>query len=258
MNLIFDSHAHYDASWFDEDRDALLSGFPERGVCCVINAASDLNSADKSIELAEKYSFVYAAAGVHPQEVLSWNENSEERLLRQLSHPKVVAVGEIGLDYHYDDDAPHELQHEVFRRQLEIAKKLDLPVVIHDREAHGDMYEILCEYAPLKGVMHCFSGSVELARETVKLGLHIGLGGVVTFKNARVSLEVAAEVPLERLLLETDAPYLSPVPFRGKRCESPMIAHTALKIAEIRGISVDELLTAACGNACRLYGINLD
>ncbi len=257
MYPIFDSHAHYDASWFDEDRDELLASFPEKGVCCIINAASDLDSADFSIALAEKYPFIYAAAGVHPQEVLSWNEQSEERLLRQLSHEKVVAVGEIGLDYHYDDAAPHELQHEVFRKQLEIAKKLDLPVVIHDREAHGDMYDILREYAPLKGVMHCFSGSVELAKETIKLGLHIGLGGVVTFKNARVPLEVAEYVPLDRLLLETDAPYLAPVPFRSKRCESPMIAYSAMKIAEVKGVPVEEVLLAAQKNACELYGITL-
>ena len=257
MYPIFDSHAHYDADWFDDDRDELLSSFPEKGVCCVINAASDLDSADMSIALAEKYPFIYAAAGVHPQEVQSWNEGSEARLMKQLEHEKVVAVGEIGIDYHYDDAAPHELQHAVFRKQLEIAKKFDLPVVIHDREAHGDMYEILREYAPLKGVMHCFSGSVELAKETIRLGLHIGIGGVVTFKNARVPLEVAEYVPLDRLLLETDAPYLSPIPFRGKRCESPMIEYTAEKIAEVRGITADEVRRAACENACRLYGIDI-
>lgn len=258
MYPVFDSHAHYDADWFDEDREELLAALPERGVCCVINAATDLNSADVSIELARKYPYIYAAVGVHPQEIMTWNDDTEARMIQQLAQDKAVAVGEIGLDYHYDDGAPREIQRKWFVRQLEIAKELDLPVVIHDREAHGDMYDILRKYAPLRGVMHCFSGSIELARETLRFGLHIGLGGVVTFKNARASLEVASQIPLDRLLLETDAPYLSPVPFRGKRCESPMIVYTAAKIAELRGVTPDDVLRAACENACALYGVKLD
>lgn len=174
-----------------------------------------------------------------------------------LAHPKVVAVGEIGLDYYWEDACPRERQKEVFIQQLELAEKHNLPVSIHDREAHGDMMDILRQYRP-HGVVHCFSGSVELARETIRLGLYIGLGGVVTFKNARHSVEVAAEIPLDRLLTETDAPYLSPVPFRGKRCDSAMIPYSAAKIAEARGISAGEVLKAGCENACRLFGIPSD
>ncbi len=256
MYKIFDSHAHYDDKRFDEDRDELLASLPERGVCCIINAASNLDSADRSIALAEKYGYVYAAAGVHPHDADGWNDSSEARLLGQLAHGKVVALGEIGLDYHYDF-SPREIQREVFRRQLEIAKRLDMPVIIHDREAHGDMYDILREFAPLKGVVHCFSGSVELAEETVRYGLHIGLGGAVTFKNARVPLEVAAYVPLDRLLVETDAPYMTPVPHRGERNDSSMISFVAEKLAEVRGMTADEVLEAASNNAQRLFGINL-
>ena len=254
MYPIFDSHAHYDDKRFNEDRTELLASMPEKGVDRIINAASNLDSADKSIELAEAFDFVYAAAGVHPHAAKTWDESSEERILRQLAHKKVVAVGEIGLDYHYDY-SPRDVQRDVLRRQIEIAKRLDLPVILHDREAHGDMYEILREFAPLKGVMHCFSGSVELAAETIRYGLHIGLGGAVTFKNARVPLEVAAYVPLDRLLVETDAPYMAPVPRRGERCDSAMISLTAEKIAEVRGITADDVLSAAYKNACELFGV---
>lgn len=256
MYKIFDSHAHYDDKRFDDDRDELLSALPGRGVCCIINAASDLDSADASIALAEKYGYIYAAAGVHPHEAESWDERSEERLLRQLAHEKVVAVGEIGLDYHYDF-SPREVQRDVLRRQLEIAKRLDMPVIIHDREAHGDMYEILREFAPLKGVVHCFSGSVELAEETLRYGMHIGLGGAVTFKNARVPLEVARFVPPDRLLVETDAPYMAPVPHRGERNDSSMIAFVAETLAEVRETTADEILEAASRNAQALFGIML-
>ena len=166
------------------------------------------------------------------------------------------SVGEIGLDYHWEDECPREKQKEVLIAQLELAKKHDLPVVIHDREAHGDMMDILRKYKP-KGVVHCFSGSAELAQETVKLGMYIGLGGVVTFKNARHSVEVAKAIPLDRLLTETDAPYMAPVPFRGKRCDSSMIPYDAAKIAEVRGITAQEVLETACENACRLFGITL-
>ena len=171
-----------------------------------------------------------------------------------LSHPKIVAVGEIGLDYHWEDECPREKQKEVLIAQLKLAKKHDLPVVIHDREAHGDMMDILRKYKP-KGVVHCFSGSTELAQETVKLGMYIGLGGVVTFKNARHSVEVAKAIPLDRLLTETDAPYMAPVPFRGKRCDSSMLPRVAERLAEIRGVTPEEIIASTCRNAKRLFGI---
>ncbi len=254
MPKIFDSHAHYDSERFDEDRYELLGSMPEKNVEYIINAGCDIPTSEVSIELADRFPFVYAAAGIHPHEADSVGAETYDRLRELLAHPRVVAVGEIGLDYHYDF-SPRELQREVLAVQLEISKELDLPVIIHDREAHGDMYDILRRYAPLKGVMHCFSGSAELMRESIKLGLHIGLGGSVTFKNAVHPVEVARETPLERLLLETDCPYMTPVPHRGERCDSSYISITARRIAEIRQMEVDHLLTETGNNAKRLFGI---
>ncbi len=255
MNLrIFDSHAHYDSERYAEDRDSVLSQMPENGICAILNCASDIESAYKSTELSEKYPFIYAAVGVHPHEAEDVSEDYIS-VLRELSkHEKVVAIGEIGLDYHYDF-SPRDIQKKVLCEQIELAQELDLPVVLHDREAHGDMYEILEKYAPVKGVMHCFSGSVELMKQSVKLGLYIGLGGAVTFKNARVPLEVAEAVPLDRLLLETDAPYMTPVPYRSKRNDSKYIVLVAEKIAEVRGITAEEVLSAAEENARRLFDL---
>ena len=255
--MIFDSHAHYDSEQFDADRAELLgSVLPQKGVCGVINMASDFASLEQTIALCEKYDYFYGAVGIHPECAADLPANWLETVESLLSHPKIVAVGEIGLDYYWEDACPRARQKEVFLAQLELAKKHDMPVVIHDREAHGDMMDILREYKP-KGVVHCFSGSVELARQTVALGMYIGLGGVVTFKNARHSVEVAKDIPLDRLLTETDAPYMAPVPFRGKRCDSSMIAYDAAKIAEVRGITAQEVLRAGCENACRLFSISL-
>ena len=256
--MIFDSHAHYESEQFSADREELLGSIlPQKGVVAVINMGSDMESLQQTIDLCDKYDYFYGAVGIHPECAADLPEDWIEQVEKLLSHPKIVAVGEIGLDYHWEDACPREKQKEVFLAQLELAKKHDLPVVVHDREAHGDMMEILRKYKP-KGVVHCFSGSVELARETVALGMYIGLGGVVTFKNARHSVEVAADIPLDRLLTETDAPYMAPVPFRGKRCDSSMIAYDAAKIAEVRGITAQEVLTAACENACRLFNISRD
>lgn len=255
--MIFDSHAHYESEQFSADREELLGSIlPQKGVVAVINMGSDMESLQQTIDLCDKYDYFYGAVGIHPECAADLPEDWLEQVEKLLSHPKIVAVGEIGLDYHWEDACPREKQKEVFLAQLELAKKHDLPVVIHDREAHGDMMEILRKYKP-KGVVHCFSGSVELARETVALGMYIGLGGVVTFKNARHSVEVAADIPLDRLLTETDAPYMAPVPFRGKRCDSSMIAYDAAKIAEVRGITAQEVLQTACENACRLFNISL-
>ena len=252
LHNIFDAHAHYDDRWFDEDRDTLLLSMPDNGVSYIVNASVDLATAKTAIGYAEKYPFMYACAGFHPENLEGMPDDYLDQIAELMSHPKVVALGEIGLDYHWD--IPRDLQNRVFEEQLQLAKELDVPVVIHDREAHGDTMELIRKYRP-KGLMHCFSGSVEMLKEVVRLGMSISLGGTVTFKNARVPVEVAAAVPIDRLLLETDAPYLSPVPFRGKRNDSTRIAYTAERIAEIRGMDAQELIDIATENAKRLYSI---
>lgn len=254
MPAIFDSHAHYDAEAFDEDREALLASLPGKNVAGVVNAASDAASAQKSVWLAEKYPFLWAAAGIHPEEAAGAGEEDLAICRRLLGHPRVVAVGEIGLDYHYEDACPRETQLLWFRRQLALAVELDKPVIVHDREAHEDVLRLLEEFRP-RGVVHCFSGSVEMMRQVVRMGMYIGLGGAVTFKNARKPVEVAAAVPADRLLLETDAPYMAPVPFRGRRCDSSLIACTAERIAEIRGVEMTELLEQTARNARTLFQI---
>ena len=250
---IFDTHAHYDDSRFDEDRDELLSSLCSKGVTNIINCGCDYKSCLTTLELAEKYDFVYAALGVHAHEAEEATEEDFERIKELYSHKKVVAVGEIGLDYHYEF-SPRERQTEVFERQIVLAKELDLPIIVHDRESHEDTMKLLKKYRP-KGVVHCFSGSVEMAKEIVKLGMYIGLGGAVTFKNARKPLEVAEYLPMEYLLLETDAPYMTPVPFRGQRCDSSHTAYTAEKIAEVKGMDVQELIDRCNENSRRLFGI---
>ena len=249
---IFDAHAHYDDDWFAEDREALLSALPEGGVSGVVCNAVDLSSAAVIQSYAEKYPYIYFTAGFHPENLENIPENYLDGIARSLEHKKCVAIGEIGLDYHWD--IPRDLQNRIFEEQLKLAVELDVPVVVHDREAHGDTMNLLRKYKP-KGLMHCFSGSVELMREVLRLGMSISLGGVVTFKNARHSVECAAEVPLDRLLLETDAPYMAPVPFRGKRNDSRNIAYVAEKIAEVRGIDAQELLNITAENAKKLYEI---
>lgn len=249
---IIDAHCHYDDSWFDEDREELLSSLPEYGVELVITNAVDLKSAGVIRAYAEKYPHVYFTAGFHPENLEDIPPDYPALLTENLKHPKCVAIGEIGLDYHWD--IPKDLQQKVFEEQLILSKELDLPVVVHDREAHGDTMDLLRKYRP-KGLMHCFSGSVELMREVMRLGMSISLGGVVTFKNARHSVECAGQVPADRLLLETDAPYLSPVPNRGKRNDSRNIAFVAEKIAEIRGMDVQELLDITSKNTKELFSI---
>lgn len=256
MSLIFDSHAHYDDPAFDEDRDRLLRAFPSCGVSAVINAASDLASSHAGIRLAETYPAVWAAVGIHPQEAGRAALEDEQELRGLTVHPRVVAIGEIGLDYHYAEPS-RQTQLNWFRRQLQLAAECRLPVIIHDRDAHEDTLRLLREFRPA-GVIHCFSGSVEMAREVTELGMYIGLGGAVTFKNARKPVEVAAAVPLDRLVLETDAPYMAPVPYRGKRCDSRLIAATSARIAAIRGMEQETLLDAARANACRLFRISPD
>ena len=252
FNNIFDSHAHYDDSWFDEDRDSLLEKLPELGVCGVVNNAVDPESSARAIAFAEKYPYFYAAVGFHPENLENMPDGWLDKIAELTKHPKVVAIGETGLDYHWD--IPKPLQLRVFEDQIKLSLDLDMPIVVHDREAHGDVFDLLRKYRP-KALVHCFSGSVELMREAVKLGSCISLGGVVTFKKARHSIEVAGEIPLDRLLLETDAPYMAPVPFRGKRNDSSKIIFAAEKIAALRGVGVQELLDITAENAKRFYSI---
>ncbi len=250
---IFDTHAHYDDERFSEDRDELLSSLFKQSVSHIINCGCDLKSSLTTIALAEKYPQLYAAIGVHAHEASECTPEDLAEIKKLYSHSKVVAVGEIGLDYYYDF-SPRDRQIEVFTEQVKLANDLDLPVIIHDREAHEDTLNILRDLRP-KGVVHCFSGSREMAEEIVKLGLYIGLGGAVTFKNARRPIEVAEYLPLDRLLLETDAPYMTPVPFRGKRCDSAHIMYTAEKIAEVKGMTVQKLIDVCNENSRRLFGI---
>lgn len=252
--MIFDSHAHYDDTAFAEDRDTLLAAFPESGVTGVVNAASDLESARRSLALAEQYPFLYAAVGIHPEAADTFSPAVLPTLESLAAHPRAVAIGEIGLDYHWEENPSRDCQKACFEAHLQLADRLSLPVIVHDRDAHEDTLTLLKQYRP-SGVLHCFSGSVEMMREAVALGMYIGLGGAVTFKNARRPLEVAAAVPIDRLLLETDAPYMAPVPCRGHRCDSRMIAHTAEVIAAVRDMAVEDLLCRTAENARRLFGI---
>lgn len=252
MKMIFDTHAHYDDKAFDVDRDELLERLFGESVAYIVNQGTDLNLSKYSIALAERYENMYCAVGIHPENITETSLADLEKIECLASHPKAVAIGEIGLDYYWD--IPKEPQKVIFEKQLELAKKLDMPVNIHDREAHGDVMEYLRKYKP-KGILHSFSGSVEMAREIVKLGMYIGIGGVVTFKNARKSVEVVQDIPLERIVLETDCPYLSPVPYRGKRNHSGMIIYVAEKIAEIKNISVEEVLETTLQNARKVYNI---
>ena len=252
MTNIFDSHAHYDDGWFDEDRDSVLGSLPQKGVCGIVNNSVDIENAKRVIALAEKYDYIYAAVGIHPENLENLPDDYLDQIARLTKHPKVVAVGETGLDYHWD--IPREEQKRVFEEQLKLSLDLRMPIIVHDREAHGDVFDLLRKYRP-NALVHCFSGSVELMREAVRMGLYISLGGVVTFKNARHSVEVASEIPLDRLLLETDAPYMAPVPFRGKRCDSSMIVFAAEKIAQLRNMTAQQVLDITAGNAKRFYSI---
>ena len=254
---IFDTHAHYDDERFDEDRDTVLKNVFEHGVSLIVDPACDLETCEKTLELSSKYDFVYSAVGVHPHSAESdGNGDWLEKIRGFAKNKKVVAIGEIGLDYHYDF-SPREKQKEVFAAQLELANELDLPVIIHDREAHADTLELVKKYRP-KGIIHCFSGSAETAKEFLKLGMYIGFTGSVTFKNASKLLLAAEVVPEDRILLETDCPYMAPVPYRGQRCDSSLIPATAERLAEIRGTDTQTFIDRARENGMRIYGINAE
>ena len=250
---IFDTHAHYDDECFDEDRFELLDEMLASNVSGIINCGCTVESSKTSIAFAEKYPQIYAAVGIHPQNAAEESADALDKIEQLAKHERVVAIGEIGLDYHYDY-TPKDMQIEYFEKQILLAKKLDLPVIVHDREAHQDCVEMLLKHKP-GGVMHCFSGSVETAKQLTDIGFYIGLGGSVTFKNAKKPAEVAASIDLSRLLLETDCPYMTPVPFRGRRNNSSLIIHTAEKIAELRGITAQEVIDTARENTYRLFNI---
>lgn len=248
---IFDTHAHYFKEDFGGELEQLLADLPSRNVERVLAIGCDIASSKEEIALAERYGYIYAAAGIHPEHAADVPENWEIRLEALLKHKKVVALGEIGLDYHYPEP-PKNVQREVFVKQLEIAKRLDMPTIIHSRDACADTLDILRKYKP-RGVLHCFSGSAETAREVVKLGMYIGFTGVLTFKNSKKARAACEAVPIDRLLLETDCPYMAPVPHRGERCDSSMIAFTAAAMAEIKGVSADEMIEIARENGERLF-----
>lgn len=254
---IYDSHAHYDDSAFDPDRARLLQEtLPAGGVRCVINMGTRIRSCASTLGLAGCNPYFFAGVGIHPSEIDDdLPENWLDCLRAWLLEKEVVCVGEIGLDYHWKDNAPRERQMEVFAAQLALANELGYPVCVHDRDAHGDTMDLLRQYRP-QGVVHCFSGSLEMARETVGLGMYIGIGGAVTFKNARKLLDVAREIPLDRILLETDAPYMAPEPYRGRRNDSTNIPLAAEKIAQLRGITAREVMEASNENIRRLFRLD--
>lgn len=253
---MIDSHAHYDDEKFDPDREEILQKCVESGVTHIINAGSNIESSQKSTQLARKYDFIYAAVGVHPHDASSCDENTLNTLVDFTKQPKVVAIGEIGLDYHYDF-SPREVQKMWFSRQIALAVKMKLPIIIHDREAHSDILDILRAEKGYEagGVFHCFSGSKEMAREVLDLGFKIGIGGALTFKNARKPLEVVNFVPLDMLLVETDCPYMAPEPYRGQRNWSGLIEIVLNKIAEIKGIDYKTAEKATSDNAIKLFKI---
>lgn len=254
--MIFDTHAHYDDDAFDEDRDELLSGMAAKNVEYIVNVGASIESSKRSIALAEKYPFIYAAVGVHPDEVGELNEEKFNRLREWTKHEKVKAVGEIGLDYYWDKEK-HDLQKHWFMRQMELAHEINLPIIVHSREAAKDTLDMIIAAKPLdlSGIIHCYSYSVEQAREYLNMGYYIGIGGVLTFKNAKKLKEVAEYAPLSRIVLETDCPYLAPTPYRGKRNDSSMIAYVAEELAGIKQMPVEEVLRITNENGKKLYHI---
>ena len=253
--MLFDTHAHLDDRAFDEDRAELLKALPQQGLALVMNPGCSLESSRNVVKIAAENDYVYAAVGSHPDAADEVNEAviEEYRALCKLN-PKVKAIGEIGLDYHYED-IPREIQLKAFRMQMELARELDLPVIIHEREAHEDGMAVVREFPEVRGVFHCYSGSAEMARQLVNLGWYIGFTGVLTFKNARKAVEVASSIPLERIVLETDCPYMAPEPFRGKRNDPGKLYRMAEKLAEIRGLSVEEIHAITLENGKKLYRI---
>lgn len=254
--MIFETHAHYDDKQFDADRDALLTSLPANGIECVVNVASSIESTETTLALAEKYDYIYAASGVHPSDTDELNDETFAWLREQTKHPKVVAVGEIGLDYHWEKEpAAQARQRTWFARQMELAREADLPVIIHSRDAAEDTMKVMrnSHARSIPGVIHCYSYSWEMAREFVRMGYYIGVGGVVTFKNAKKLKETVAELPLERILLETDCPYMAPEPYRGTRNDSTRLPCVVAEIARIKGVCEEEVIEITNQNARKLF-----
>ena len=254
--MLFDTHAHMDDHAFDEDRSQLLASLPKQGLALVMNPGCSLESSRNTDKLSREYGYIYAAVGSHPDvadEVTDQVLEEYRMLCKQ--NPKIKAIGEIGLDYHYED-IPREIQQKAFRMQMELARELDLPVIVHERDAHEDGMKIVDEFPEVTGVFHCYSGSAEMAKELIKRGWYIGFTGVLTFKNARKAVQVAASIPLERIVLETDCPYMAPEPFRGKRNDPGKLYRMAEKLAEIRGLTVEEIQRITTENGKRLYRID--
>lgn len=252
--MFFDTHAHYDDSRFDEDRHELLAALPEKGVSLVLNAASNMPSSEISLKMAQEYSYVYASAGVHPHDAKDITSADLDRIAELYKEPKVVAIGEIGLDYHYDF-SPRDIQKYWFEKQLELAFKLSAPVIIHDRDAHQQCLEMIKQFKGLRGVFHCFTGSLEMSKELLKLGFYISFGGSSTFPSNKKSADIILNMPKDRILIETDSPYLTPHPFRGKRNDSSYVRLVAEKIAEVRGESVETVAQYTMENGKTLFGI---
>ena len=254
--MYFDSHAHLDDTRFEKDFDEILARMRENGVTGMMNIGCDLPSSERSVALAERFDWIWAAVGSHPDDADHVDAALVERYRQLCSHPRVKAVGEIGLDYHYED-VPREVQKRAFRLQLQLARELNLPVVVHEREAHGDAMEILDDFPDVTGVFHCYSGSAEMARELVRRGWYVGFTGVVTFKNARRAVETVEILPLDRILIETDCPYMAPEPYRGRRNDPSFVPLVAARIAGIKGISPEEAGQAPRKNAARLFRLEL-
>lgn len=254
--MLIDSHVHLDDRRFDVDRERLIKSLRESGIELVINVGADLNSSIKSVSLAEEYDNIYASVGIHPHSAKEMDDSTIDILKSFASRDKVVAIGEIGLDY-YHDHSPRDIQRKRFKEQIELAKEVGLPIIIHTREAAADTFDILKEAqdGSLEGVLHCYSGSVEMAKDYIDMGFYISLAGPVTFKNARVPKEIAKAVPIDRLFVETDAPYLTPEPHRGKRNEPIYLRYVAGTIAELRGITFEELARKTSENVKRLFKI---
>ena len=252
---IFDTHAHYDSGSFNADREAVLASLPVAGVGLVVDPGCDVPSSRAAVALAERFPHVYAAVGIHPEDCAGCTDDDFDTIRTLCAHEKVVAIGEIGLDYYWKENPPKEFQEQVFRRQMDLALELDLPVIVHDREAHGDSLRIVLDYPAVRGVFHCFSGSPEMAAELLKRGWYLGFDGPITYKNAKRAPEVAAVTPLDRMVIETDAPYMTPVPFRGKRNDSRYLFYVAGKLAEWKGVTTGEMIDITWRNGLRLFGL---
>ncbi|MDE7221455.1 MAG: TatD family hydrolase [Oscillospiraceae bacterium] len=253
--MLFDTHAHYDAGEFASDQEMVLASLPEKGISLVVNPGCDAASSRKAVALARRYSFLYAAVGYHPENCGAYTPEDLDVIRRLAGMPKTVAIGEIGLDYYWEENPPREHQRRVFRDQMALAGELDLPVIVHDREAHADSLAVVKEFPQVRGVFHCYSGSAEMAGELVRLGWMISFTGVLTYKNARKAVEAARAVPLERIMIETDSPYMAPVPHRGKRNDSGYVRHVCEKLAEIKGISYETCARITMENGKRFFRI---